>query len=142
MTSPKVVDAPLPFAVDRPFHVNQLVPTHRQLLLRSPMGDSFDERIDILFKGVSAMKLAFELPALEIRAPTAAEYEMITVDCGPELLERPGTRCYVISGGPSVGYVVALSAFRTADQEHAANDSRLLFDLHRTAPPETVTRLV
>lgn len=142
MASPKIVDASLPFAMDRPFHVNQLVPTHRQLLLRSPMGDSFDERIDILFKGVSAMKLAFELPTLEIRVPTAAEYDMITADCGSELLARQGTRCYLITGGPSAGYVVALSAFQTADQEHAANESRLLFDLHRTPPPDTVTRLV
>lgn len=141
--SPRIVDEPLPLVLNRPFYVNRLATTHRQLLLRSPIGDLYADNIDILFKGVTAVKMVFELSSIEIRMPTADEYEMISADCGERILGRQGTQCYMISGGPSVGYIVALSAFKTVDKEHPANDSRLLFGAgYDVEPPDVVTRLI
>jgi hypothetical protein len=136
-------DERLPIFFDREFSVNSLVETHRQLLLRSPMGDSHQDRVDVLFKVVSAVKLSFALKALKIRAATSGELAAVESDCGVETLSLSGTRVYMIEGGHSIGYVVATAAFMIRDRHHAANPSGLLYEVNGVEPPtETVYRLV
>jgi hypothetical protein len=139
--TPNVVDQPLPLVLQRPFFVNSLVATHRQLLLRSPMGDVYEDRIDVLFKAVSAVRLSFDLDSLEIRQPTPEETSQIEAECGEALLRQHGRRAYMIGGGPVVGYVIALSAWMARDTQHGANPSQLLFDVEGTTPPERIYRI-
>ena len=108
------------------------------------MGDMYGDRIDVLFKGVAAVKLMFDLPTLEVRRPSERELAMIIDECGEKMVGsgRPATQVYVISGGHSDGYVVAMGAFVVKNQEHGANTSQLLWDVHKTPPPSTIWRLV
>jgi hypothetical protein len=119
-----------------------MITTHRQLLLRSPMSDQHEDRIDVLFKAVVAIRLNVDLAALEIREATPEEFVQIEADCGPELLSRSGNYPFMVAGGPSVGYVVAGSAWLLRDREPAANPSGLLFDLDDTTPPARIVQLV
>ena len=138
-----VRDEQLPIFFDREFSVNALVATHRQLLLRSPMGDSHQDRVDVLFKVVNAVKLSFALKALTIRVATSEELAAVENDCGVETLSLSGTRVYMIEGGHSAGYVVASAAFMIRDRHHAANPSGLLYEINGVEPPtETVYQLV
>jgi hypothetical protein len=141
---PTVEDLELPLLLDRQFYVDSLVSTHRQLLLKSPMGDEYGDRVDVLFKGVSAVRLAFDLPELGMRYPTESELAGIVDECGEKVVRggRPPRRVYVISGARSDGYVVAIAAYMVKNQEHGANTSQLLWDVHKTAPPATIYRLV
>jgi hypothetical protein len=143
-SGPTVDDLTLPLVLDRQFYVDSLVSTHKQLLLKSPMGDMYRYRIDVLFKGVAAVKLVFNLSKLELRRPSERELAGIIDECGDEMVGRgrPATRVYVISGGCTEGYVVAMGAFMVKNQEHGSNTSQLLWDVHKTPPPSTICRLV
>ncbi|MBO2458111.1 hypothetical protein [Actinomadura violacea] len=141
---PTVDNWELPLVLDRQFYVDSLVSTHKQLLLKSPMGDEYGDRVDVLFKGVRAVKLAFDLPTLKVRLPTDRELAGVIAECGEETIGggRPAMQAYVISGGRADGYVVAVTAFLVKNQEHGANTSQLLWDVYRTPPPSTIYRLV
>jgi hypothetical protein len=132
--TPTIEDRALPVSFDRPFFINRFVATHKSLLLRSPMGDSFDDRIDILFKGVNALKIGSRMQTLTVRHATPAETASVAADCGSETLERGDTRIFMLDGGHSSGYVVALSMFSSRDQRHGSNPSPLLFDEYGLAP--------
>jgi hypothetical protein len=126
---PTIEERGLPVTFDRPFFMNRFVSTHQSLLLRSPKGDSFSDRIDILFRGVVAMKLLSRFQTLTVRDASSEESAAVTADCGADALVGDGLRIFMLEGGVSSGYVVALSMFASRDQRHGSNPSPLLFDV-------------
>jgi len=128
----------LPVSFDRAFFLNRFVATHRSLLLRSPKGESDADRIDILFKGVVAVKFLSELQNLTVRAASKKERAAIERDCGLGMHTGDGLHAFILEGGPRPGYVVALSMFASRDQRHGANLSPLLFDLEDEPVPSEV----
>ncbi len=100
------------------------------------MGESYPERIDLLFKGVAAVKLTREVSTLLVRGAQEDELDWVVRDCGLTSLVQNGSKAYIIEGGASLGYVVALSMFVAADHEHGANPSALFFDIDARPVPE------
>jgi hypothetical protein len=103
-----------------------------------PKGDLFADRVDILFKGVVAVKLASKLKNLSVREANSEESAEIAADCGVEVAGRQGLRVFLLEGGPAAAYVVALSMFVSRDQRHGRNPSPLLFDVEGEPVPEEV----
>jgi hypothetical protein len=132
---PTIEDRALPVSFDRPFFLNRLVATHKSLLLRSPKGDLSDDRIDILFRGVNALKIGSKLQTLTVRNATPAETAAVGADCGSETLDRDDTRIFMLDGGHSSGYVVALSRFSSRDQRHGSNPSPCSSTSTASRPP-------
>jgi len=137
----RVLDVPLPLVFDRPFYVDCVVSTHKQLLLKSPMAEVYDDRIDIVFKAVDAVHLSFKLPRVEIRIPTEHEVAGIENAFGENILALPGNQAFIIAGGPSDGYIVASAAYMVKSNLHGANPSPLFFDLEGTERPDVIYRL-
>ncbi|TCM48849.1 hypothetical protein [Kribbella sp. VKM Ac-2568] len=135
---PTIEDRALPAVFDRPFFLNQFVSTHQSLLLRSPKGDLFADRVDVLFKGVVAVKLVSKLQNLTVREASSEEAASVAADCGAEVLGGNGLRIFMLDGGPSSAYVVALSMFASRDQRHGSNPSPLLFDVDGEPVPDEV----
>lgn len=136
--SPMMEDRALPVAFQRPFSLNTFLATHKSLLLRSPRAEEWDERVDILFKGVTAIKLCSKFPTLEIREASSEERAEIAVDCGAVDFVGMGLRFFILGGGTASAYVVALSAFASSDKRHGSNASPLLFDVEGEPVPEEV----
>jgi len=136
--TPTFEDRALPVSFDRAFYLNRFVATHRSLLLRSPKGDSDADRIDILFKGVVAVKFLSELQKLTIRVASKKERASIERDCGVGMHTGDDLNVFILDGGPRPGYIVALSMFASRDQRHGANPSPLLFDLEGEPVPSEV----
>jgi hypothetical protein len=135
---PTIEDRALPASFGRTFFLNRFVSTHKSLLLRSPKGDLFVDRIDILFKGVVAVKLSSKLLNLSVREANSEESAEIAADCGVEAVEWQGSRVFLLEGGPAGAYVVALSMFVSRDQRHGSSSSPLLFDDEGEPVPEEV----
>ncbi len=126
---PTIEDRALPASFDRPFFLNRFAATHKSLLLRSPKGAAHSDRVDILLKGVAAVKLGSKLEALAIRNATPDEALVVAADFGDERLVTDGLSIFMLDGGPSSAYVVALSMFVSFDRRHGSNPSPLLFDV-------------
>lgn len=135
---PIIEDRDLPVAFNRPFLLNRFVSTHQSLLLRSPKGDLFADRVDLLFKGVVAVKLVSRLENLTVREASSEEAASVAAECGIELLAGKDLRIFILEGGPSSAYVVALSMFASRDQRHGSNPSPLLFDVEGEPVPDEV----
>lgn len=138
LETPTIEDHALPASFDRPFFLNRFVATHKSLLLRSPKGAAHLDRVDILFKGVAAVKLVSKLPTLAIRIATPDEALVVADDCGDEHLVTDGLSIFMLDGGPASAYVVALSMFASFDRRHGSNPSPLLFDVDREPVPTEV----
>src|SRR5689334_25320641 len=115
-----------------------LIPTHRQLLLRSPMADRWSERIDLVFKGVSSININASVSNLAIHMADRSKAESIAAGAGlsPELGNDENV--YLMTGEKSSGYVIAASLWMATDQQHATNPSPLFFDVEGTAAPKKI----
>jgi hypothetical protein len=120
----EIVDRELPISIDRPFHLNSVVATHVQLLLRSGKLGRYADRVDIVFKDVRAVRIRREFPVLRLRDATEGELVQIGGEV-PSALMR-GAATYVIEAQPMFAYVVAGAAFMASDHEPDANPSPLL----------------
>jgi hypothetical protein len=87
--------------------------SHGQLLLRSTKTPELPTRIDILFKGVAAVKLATGMSSLTVRSPTPAEAENIEAEF-PRAMHK-GDEIFVLSSKAGVGYVIAVAMHHTED---------------------------
>jgi hypothetical protein len=138
---PQIVSMRLPLSLGRDFTTYALVPTHRQLLLRSPMGDRWSDRIDLVFKGVLSLKVNLNISRLMVRKADPAQLSLIEEDSGLMLGGAADRNAYILSGDQFSGYVVAAAMFMAKDQLHATNPSPLLFDVEGTSVPEVIYKL-
>ncbi len=97
------------------FKVWKYLISHGQLLLRSLPTDSQPIRIELLFKGVYAIKMTMEISGVTIREPTQDELSAINEDIGTPVTEL-GLKAFVVESFASWGYVIA-SVFRTAEDD-------------------------
>lgn len=90
----------------RRFQIWRMVVSHSQLLLRSNRTSEEELRIEVLFRGVTAMKLLNSMDGLSIREATDEEQLVIYSD-----VPRPAYRssCFIIESDGFEGYVVALA---------------------------------
>lgn len=65
---PETVTRRLPLQIDRRFALDRVVATHSSMILRSTKRNDGDNRIDILFAGMFALKLCRSLPILNVTA--------------------------------------------------------------------------
>ncbi|MFI5496669.1 hypothetical protein [Actinoplanes sp. NPDC051859] len=140
--SPEVTIKSLPLEFGRPFSVFAMAPTHRQLLLRSPMGNEWEDRIDVILKGVVAMKVKTQLPDLVISAANDREVADVDLDCEADLRRNESFKVYMLRAGKFRGYVVAASAWMARDRRPANDPSPLLFDIEGTPMPERIIQLI
>lgn len=90
----------------RPFQLWQHVVSHGMLLLRSPKGDQFATRVDIVFTNVQATCMRTSFPDLEVKQCEAGEAAQIRTRFG--LQEARDLDVFVLkAAGMPDGYVVA-----------------------------------
>ena len=93
-------------SLKRPFQLWQHVVSHGMLLLRSPKGDGFATRVDLVFTNVHATCMRTSFPDLEVKLCEAAEAAEIRARFG--LQEAPDLNVFVLKAvGIPDGYVVA-----------------------------------
>jgi hypothetical protein len=80
--------------------------SHMQTLLRSTKGGTFGTRVDVLFEGVTAMKIRRSYADLVIRVATPAETTAIRADWPSEDFDDSG-RVLLLESGGETGYVIA-----------------------------------
>jgi hypothetical protein len=103
------------FQSNRHFKVWRYLISHGQLLLRSVPTDSESLRIEVLFKGVYAMKLTTAFDHFAIRDPTDEELSQISHDIGTPVTDL-GLLAFMVESSSSKGYVVA-SEFHSAEDD-------------------------
>jgi len=86
--------------------------SHRQLLLRSTKEPDVPTRVDVLFKGVAAVKLCVEYSSLTIRKATSAESTSIANELR---VVMAGKDVFLLDGSECSGYVVAGSIEHSED---------------------------
>lgn len=59
----------LPVRIDRVFYLFRYIASHHSMLIRSYMLGGYENRIDIAFFGVSAIKMSQKMSFLEVRHP-------------------------------------------------------------------------
>ena len=90
----------------RPFQLWQHVVSHGMLMLRSPKGDQFSTRVDVVFTNVQATCMRTSFPELEINQCVSAEAAEIRKRFG--LQEAQDLNVFVLKAvGMPDGYVVA-----------------------------------
>lgn len=97
-----------------------------RLLLRSVRGSTQTTRVDVLFQGVTAMKLPTSLHGLVIWAANDQQTADIAEETG--LLPDEDYRFFVLSGTPSDGYVVAAACVHAEDDREYFEPSKLWHD--------------
>lgn len=112
------------FESTRHFQLWRVNVSHSQLLLRSNPAFDGDIRTEVLFKGVTAIKILNSMDGLSIRLANQAEQKEITAEVGSQ---PTGSSCYVITCRDFSGYVVG-SLFMTdqADRGYAEPSSLLI----------------
>lgn len=111
----------------RRFQMRRYNVSHGQLLLRSTKTLDLTTRVDILFKGVRAMKLNTDVPDLTIREPTDAEAKSIESECQGATLN--GNQIYVLSSSAGQGYVISSSMQHNEDAGEYDDPSHLFSNL-------------
>jgi hypothetical protein len=140
--SPALSDVPLPLAYARPFTVDGVASPHRQLILKSAMAGAYAERIDIGFRGVDAVCLAFDLAAIEVATPTGPQVEVAAQIFGERARKAQRTgELFVVTDGGRDGFVIASAAYVSVNSLHGANASPLLDDLDGALGAGPVRRL-
>lgn len=117
------VEPPLIDFRTRVFQVWEYSVGMSRLLLRSVRVGTHDTRVDVLFQGVTAMKLPTSLPGLVIWAANDQQSADITETTG--LLPDEDYRFFVLSGTPSYGYVVAAVCVHAEDNGEYFEPSKL-----------------
>lgn len=137
----ETVRKPLPIAVDRPFELNAMIPTHAQLLLRGRSAGVYEERIDIVFKDLRALRAPRSFPSLRLRHAVEDERREVRAEVPERQLRHAAF--YVIEAEPKFAYIVAGSAYMATDREPDPSPSPLLHgDTVSGTWPDTIVHLV
>jgi hypothetical protein len=138
-----LLDLRLPLAYDRPFYVDGIASPHKQLVLKSPKADVYDERIDICFRAVDAVCLNFKMESIEIRTPTKRHIDDGVRSFG-DWIEgaHDHGEVFAVICGDYHGLVVASVGYISVNELHGANASPLLDDLDIALRAGPVFRLI
>jgi hypothetical protein len=111
----------------RPFQLWSYVVSHGQLLMRSPRGQSFDTRIDVLFTNVQAIMLPAVLDSCRVSELDGRDETDI-----PDLVagyDAGAYRLFAVADGDRIGYVLAGAIAWSEDEEEYDAPSALGPDL-------------
>lgn len=114
-----------PFSSERRFQLWRLHASHSQLLLRSNPVDDSDTRVEVLFKGVEAVKLMSEMTGLSVRLVDSDERHEILGNLSAACPDGP---CYAISCKEFSGFVVAQTYLTDESGRSYSDESRLLIE--------------
>jgi hypothetical protein len=111
-----------PLRYQRPFEVWTYRPSHSQLLLRSNKGDDRDDRatrVEVLFRGVSFMKLPTVLDELEVTSAAPEQVGLRANDVGDR-------RVFLLGSSSLGAFVVAYTVEVHEDEGEYFDASNLL----------------
>ncbi|WP_285606522.1 hypothetical protein [Actinokineospora globicatena] len=116
-------------------------PVREQLLVRtSPVGPG-GERVDVLFRGVKAIKMATHFPSLCVRVATGREVRRGLSGFRHLLRQNRDLIPFVVCEEPGLGFVIATLVTTVSDNYHNL-PSTMMYEFTGAAPPEVVSRLV